>query len=659
MISTEAVGLAINIATGIIKLAGRVDLVLAEREAVEAPLALPQAPVALAPGQSEMREALQKLLQDEPQDPDALADDREAIRNLLGQSSPSPADLYRYMKRYLPMQSRASVLDLDSEFMKALQEARPGFPLDQQEVRIAAYFINAGRADGGRDYTWKIALTVVDALAEFGAENAAMFTHDPKIQGIVGSVLKRFGEADLQTADRWGDLLKKALCATLNGALDSRASLSRDASWLATVLNAMATARDSVPAAERDNFLLGLLKGDGYTRLVGALLGAGAGRVASKHTAVFGQIATDLLKEGGELIGESPSFRDFFQDHWGDLVHAGFKSLNAHGSGLVKSKSPILGPVLISVTRQLAETPGRDVFSESTLLSLVDVSVRTVASNPTLLLKKIDSGWMKTLVTSVAAVLADEGLAQTFSTQGLEAILTKSLASFAEQPELLVKRPGLVQELLGDVLAEVSKKGSFAVADLADAAVKAALDGIARRPDLLPLKYAAFVANLAGSLSESVEEESLTRLQAKDLLAVILKAAEANPPLFLNGKIDSARLVLDVVLRAASGDGASLLAGDVLGGVVDALLGAFARGAQRKLDEGGSAAALTKELLALLKAGLSRADSELGHTMSLDTLPETLGLLVTAWLRGNVGVVDADNTAFRRLFSELADRAAA
>ena len=49
MVSTEAVALSIKIARGLIKLAGRVDLVLAERAAAESPIALPQAPVALPP----------------------------------------------------------------------------------------------------------------------------------------------------------------------------------------------------------------------------------------------------------------------------------------------------------------------------------------------------------------------------------------------------------------------------------------------------------------------------------------------------------------------------------------------------------------------------------------------------------------------------------
>ena len=55
MVSTEAVALSIKIARGLIKLAGRVDLVLTEKAAVESPLALPQAPVALPPTPEKMR----------------------------------------------------------------------------------------------------------------------------------------------------------------------------------------------------------------------------------------------------------------------------------------------------------------------------------------------------------------------------------------------------------------------------------------------------------------------------------------------------------------------------------------------------------------------------------------------------------------------------
>jgi hypothetical protein len=84
MLTTEAAGLALNIAKGLVKLTRKVDLVLAEKEAVTGPISLPVPVLNLEPYPEDMEKALRELLV-EPyrEDLDPIADDREEIENLL------------------------------------------------------------------------------------------------------------------------------------------------------------------------------------------------------------------------------------------------------------------------------------------------------------------------------------------------------------------------------------------------------------------------------------------------------------------------------------------------------------------------------------------------------------------------------------------------
>ena len=80
MLSTEAAGLSIKIAKGLIKVTSRIDVILAEKEAVKGPLALPIAEVGLSPTQPRMRRALRRLLSaTDGTDPDPLGTDRDEI----------------------------------------------------------------------------------------------------------------------------------------------------------------------------------------------------------------------------------------------------------------------------------------------------------------------------------------------------------------------------------------------------------------------------------------------------------------------------------------------------------------------------------------------------------------------------------------------------
>jgi hypothetical protein len=446
--------------------------------------------------------------------------------------------------------------------------------------------------------------------------------------------------------------LRKALSATLNGALDAKGVVSEDGKLLGAVLDGLSSARAQMPMDQRDNFLLGLFQGKGYPLLVGTLVQTGAEELGDDDASAFESIAAQLLNEGGKLLKNDQAFEGFFRDHWGDLLRAGFTGLKDHGPGLVGNK-PIIGNIVVAIAGTLSETGDRDFLTSDTLVGMVDAAVGGVAASPKLLKQAPRDKWLGELVNAVTQTVAAQGVRKTFSAQGAMTILNGALATFGEHPELIVARPGLVQELVGGVLTSVSGIDRLAASNLANAAVDGALMTIARNPGLLNLEYPELVAGFAGKVAGLVSAGSVTAIQGEDLLTVLTQSVAENPRLLGDLERKLAESVLDTVLDAASGSKAGLVAGAAVAEVLQQVTGALARHGRAKLGAGPTDAAI-EQLESLLVAGLARAESEIGNRMGLNSLPATLGNLVGAWARGEVGEIDADNPNFKRLFGELA-----
>ena len=164
MLTSEAAGLIINTAKGLLKIQRRVDQVLAEKEATEAPLAIPLPDIRRTPTLPQMRSALEKLLEDtKDDDPDPLDPDRDDIRDAVENDA---SRLFELMGRHLPEQALGPVISLNSEFVRALH---PDWASDP-DLRVAAFFVGAGRDFREKSYTWRLALTVRGKDYEYTGE---------------------------------------------------------------------------------------------------------------------------------------------------------------------------------------------------------------------------------------------------------------------------------------------------------------------------------------------------------------------------------------------------------------------------------------------------------------------------------------------------------
>jgi hypothetical protein len=655
MLSAEAAGLVLKTAKGLIKLTKRIDLMLAEQEAVESPLLLPLPELQMAPVPPQMRQALENLLKEtRSEDPDPLGGDRAKIRSALDNDE---TDLFfGFMERYLPEQALGRVFNLNSDFMTALRNAFPDWA-DDPDLRMAAFYVSAGRDYRNKGYTWRIALTVVDVVSEFGAENMALFTRDEQIQSIAGAILKRFGEADLQTTDATGELLRAALSATLNGVLDARDAFEIGDQWVEALVGSLAEAREAVPEGERNNFLLGLLQGKGYPVLVCTVLETAADRFNDDDTEDFKDVAAGFLKEVAGIIQQKPTFEDFFEDHWGDLLRAGLKSVAQHGPSLLKGESPLLSKVLVSVASNLATRPDNKLLSSDVLYGIVDAVVAAVAANPDLVDDTIDEEWLAALVNSITSTVAETNIRSTFTKNGLESLVKDTLDTFAKRPELIINKPGLARELLQGILTSLSRVNTFAAEELASAAVSGALTTFSEHPELIRFQYAELVASFAGKIGNFVEERHLTKVQGVDILQAVTESLEKNPALFLDIETRLAGWSVDAVVKAAQSSGTGLLVGATLTNVLQEILTALAKSGLAALDN-HPAETLAKQLENLLNAGLARAEKELGNRIGVSSLPSVMGGLVVAWSRGEIAEIDPEDENFQNLFEELAVRAA-
>jgi len=655
MIPTEAALLIVSIAQGLIKLSGRLDRLMAEKEATTDDFILPMPSVSAGPGGVEMVKDLKTLVADtEGKAPDPLEPHRDEIQALLAEDTPDPAKVADWYKRLLPGRAVYSLINPDDRLFKELRQRVPSLDLTDQKTLYAAYSIAAGRDEGQIGYPWRTALLVVDVFAEFGAANASMFIHDKKIQPILQSVLAAFSQPDLESFSTWSTLLRHALGSTLDAVLDSRAAWQGDNRWVNAALNAIVSTKEKLG----DDFIVGLFQGKGYHLLISEGLSSAATVLGDEEADPFKGIMSDILTEASSLVKVDPTFGLFFQDHWGDLLRAGLSSLEKHGPAILSDTSPILQVSLMAMLKELANTPDKEFLSNETMFKLADAVLSAVAVKPELITKGVEEPWLKTLISSVTQTLSDQGIRRSFSKEGLEGIVNGALEVFADHPDLIIEKPGIVQEMVGGVLKNVRGLDRFTAESIALAAANGALDAISDNPALLKKPYASVLVDFAGKISQLVADKSITGIQAADIISAGTKTIMSNPALFIELENRLAEGVVDAVVKAAEKDPSHLLYGTLLVASIDQLLEVVARQGKPLIGD-GTLQAMTDRLTNIIGAGLIQAEAELGQKLNLPSLPTVLSKLVSATASGELTTIDPKDPEFQKIFADLAGSAAA
>ncbi|OPY67380.1 MAG: hypothetical protein A4E62_02293 [Syntrophorhabdus sp. PtaU1.Bin002] len=651
---TANVALALSIARGLIKLSGRTDRLLAEKEGVSSDLILGMPSFGAGPSMVIMVGELKKYLEDTKDDsPDPLGTIRQDIENELSQTRPSGAKIKKWFTLFFPQKAIFPVLDPDSEYIKNLKEKCPELNLNDKDILTAAFCIRPGKDQRQMGYGWRMALLIVGVMAEFGAENTALFTRDETLRSIVQAVLIRFSKPDLESYDAWSPFLRQALTATLNGVLDARQAYQGNDPWLNTILNALAKAREK--AEDGDDYILGLIQGKCYRVLISESLSAAAATLDSTCAGDFEKVITDILKEAAPLVSKSKNFHDFFQDHWGDLVHAGLASLEKYGPGILKDESPLLRDTLLAIVKELSQATDAQFLSGDVLFKITDAALSAVSAYPDSVLHDIEQKWLKKLIESMLETIGNQGIRNTFSKKCLETIIGNAAGTMAENPELIIKEPGLFQDLVGSILKAVKGVNSLDADSIATAATAASFQVLARNPSLLGTRYPYLVADCAERLADLVVSKKIHRIQAADIITVVSQAVVLNPILFNEVQERLAGEVIGIVVEAAQKDDKKLIAGTALVEVVRYVLDAVASHGIALIGT-GSLAQFSDKAAKVLDAGLVRGAEQLGKNLSLSSLPMVLSGLVAALARGDITIIDSNDPQFIKVFVGLVER---
>lgn len=656
MLSTEAAGLVISISQGLIKLSGRLDLLLAEKEATTGPLVLPMKQIQLpnVPRAQRIQKLKDYLERTKDMVPDPLGARRGELAALVKPGGATD-EVDEYFKRIFPNEADVCVIDPDVEFTKALRTHLPGLDVDKPETRLAAFYVTAGRDGRELNYAARTALLVADCIAEVGAENAALVIHDPRLSAVVTSIVRNLTKPDLETFTEWSPLLRHALAATLDGVLANRSALEGAGPWVDSIVTALAMAREEAESGE--DFVTGLVRGKGYRVLISKGLLVAGDRLGPSGADPYRRIAADILRAAAPLAGKSATFSDFFNDNWGEVLRAGLVSLEKHGPGLLEGAKPIVREASIALIAELARTPGAIELSGETLFRVADAVIGTVASNPDLLAGQVKDAWFKEVVTAAVKAVSDQGVKKAFSPQGLRQIMSQAAALFAAHPELLGDKPAAQLALVTAILKAASAAGSVNGKTLATAAITAVLERLGEEPALLGTRYAEILSALCGDLAKLVAGKTLSGAQAADLIAAASDAVLRNPKLFTEFEGNLASAVVTGVLKGAKSSELKLIGGQMLVGLAGEVLDTVARRG-RDMAENATEKELIGKISDTIAAGLKRADRELGNRLDTTRLPWVLAQLVAAVARNDLAVIDPEHPKFKEVFAQLAEAAA-
>jgi hypothetical protein len=659
MLSVGALDLVMSLASGVVKLAGRLDLLMAESEAVTGPLVIPRPEIQFAAlNAREKLKALREYLEStRGLMPHPLGSDLAKLSAVVDDEGPGDA-VQAYFGRIFPERNSVAKIDLEAEFIRGLRARMPALNLDDPETRLAAFYVMSGKDRREIGYVTRTAFLVADVVAELGVENASRFIRHEPTRDLVKGIVGRFAQPDLENFTDWSPLLRHALGAALDGLQENRHALGA-APWLDAVLSAVVAARDD-PAAGVD-FVTGLVNGQGYRRLFSKGLLLTAERLGPDGAASYGAVVADVLRSAAVVVKDhSGNFRSFFNDHWGELLRATLSSVERHGIDQLQGAAPLAREVTVSLIKELSGRPNLGALSGETVFRLADAALGAAARKRSLLAGAEGVLWLKQFVDAGLNVLGDRSLAQRLTRDGVERIMLQALGSLAEHPELLGGKPGAQLEMAGKILQTVSAAGTFHGMALADAAVNGLLEQLGRRPHLADTRFGEIVVAFSKTATGLVATGTLTGRQAAELMRAAQGAVLRNPTLFAHFDDELASVVVSGVLAGVRSGNAGFVAGATLVAVIEQTLQTVAQRGVLLLERLPGKGDLETMVDKTVAAGIRRAEAEMGRGIDTGRLPFVLSGLVSAVARGELTQLqlDADAPQFQSVFGRLCEVAA-
>ncbi len=665
-IASGTVELGLSIATSLIKLGGRLDRIMAGQAATRSPLTLPLGVRFERPSVIQMTRWLQEFLETEPSG--LSGSERNRISQTLASSGLDENTLMPFMEQYLPDKLFFKFSSINDEmrfFLMALSEQGIDLGFEPEETSKIVYYLGPGADLREQSLPWQIGMAVFGTLAEFALKNQQTLIRDEETRKIIAKILERLVAADLFTITSGRVLAQHILKATLNGVVDARDIVDGDNPWLESILQALADARAAQPTDMQDEYILGLVRGKGYKGFIAELVEEGAEFLGSEESENYQKVLAEVLAEGSNKIRDLPEgddFKSFFDDHWADLARAGLRSVAQQGPALLEGTQPILQEALIGAVGALAESKGRNLFTQETLINATEAAILAVAAKPELFGTGKVNDWMKDFYGAFARILQETGIQGVVNPAGVQRILLRAIDTLADYPELIIDQPGLPQDLVKNMLKKIVGVNRLDAESLGTAVVDGALTAIAENPTLiiggdgeLESAFADAVGDFAANIASKVRVRSISKIQGVDLITAATEAIAANPHLFIKLESQLSSLIVDQVLKITAEDPNKLVSGAALVSLTEAVFRVIAtRGTG--LLAGGSGSALAERIGVVIQSALESSAKELGRQIDLPAIPLVVSGIVDAWARGELESIDPEDAVFQELFAQLADQ---
>ncbi|UWQ74406.1 hypothetical protein [Leisingera sp. M658] len=661
-IALQTINLGLSLAGVALHAGRRLDRIFAEKAVVNEPLAWPETPTVQVQSLQDFVEALRDAVQEEENRRTAgkpLWSDAQLETARLARDNENFPDVVASLQDVAPSKIPFvdTRVDATSIYLAALEEA--GLVEDTATARQAVYFLVGGKDNRQQSTAWQVGTVLLSATAQFTLSTQEQLIKNPRQRQIVAKVLERLATPELLEVANGRSLLAELVGATLNGVVDAAEVVKFDTPWLDGLLDALADARHAQPEEKRDDFLVGLTRGQGYRQLVAEILEEGSTQLSSSDQKGLTIAISGFLTSASEVVrsASSMSLETFFVQHWPDLARAGFRAARDYGPSLVQGQNPFLGKVLISAFNVLSETPGRDFLTQEALEATVESAIAAIAANPEL----IDEDWPKLLFGSVASIVADTGLRSVFDDTFLDRFARELARSAASSPQLITFHSEATTEMVRLTLLSLADLAQPSAKEIAEAVLIAGLETASAYPSIFigtggasNGDFANAVGSITRQVAEMVRAKGISQVTGASLASLAVGMVARNPRLFVQTKSDLAAAVIAVVAETIADAPAMLVSEHGLVKIAEAALAGLALHGKSLLGEASSADELTELLKPVVREALILADREIGVSVDMASVPDTIAGLIALWLNGKLVEISAGNTDFVAHFRAVA-----
>lgn len=668
---TIPVSVVMSAITAVLKYRGRVDTILSLNETTKGlPFRLPPAP------KHEDRSRFLRQMWAFFESPTGLAilhtrdlvadfdDVKAAAANNL---NPPAAKLDRCYTLYFEAADIPAALlaseDAGPGDLRALASSGP-----DTEMRLAYYVVESQRLSRNPVFA-RLALATVDTALEFLGENAASFIANPKTRVLVESVISEFAVKqdfdDFSIRTIYQSLLGSALFA----ALDNPDSLPNEAALKALfgALNdlraaGLADRGDDAGGRERaDEFFARLITAEGFRTLTSSLFR----QVASDPSFVSSdKVAKEVITATLNTFAEGfPEILDGDKTAVFGVIEAGLAAGAQNVEGVLKARigeRPLVTAVATAIAGNIGEHAAANaLFGElgtgRIFADFYRVALDAVASNPDALANTAAlPPFARDLVTSLARVLSDTPLRESFERETLRDVVSKSLVVLSKHPELVARDSRFASTVIGAAFEAAGKAISDGlqsddVIAVTDVALKSATDNLA----LLAMddRFRSVLVTIGSALGTEGVKPLLTRAGRREALTVSIRAVAANPAVWAG--FDEADILQPLTLGLIDGltsDPTKLLSGPVMVAALRKSLSAVARRGAVLLagDRVGH-----EELKSLLTLSLAAAETEIGTSIDGENLPDFLERVILSYLAAPFVLAEGGSETFDVFIRDL------